>query len=284
MDIEHILSEQNILTLKDKAFDLLYFLGRYIFRGKYTPILLYHSIDDSGSIVSVNSSEFKKQMKFLKNNGFRTISLDDYISCINENRPAPAKSFVLTFDDGYLNFISQVLPVLKKYGFCATIFLTTGYIEGSCEWIEEDSVPRLKMLGWKEIIQLKNTGISFGAHTVNHPHMTQLTDNDIKYEILECKKLMEQRLENPITSFCYPYGDYDERVLNIVRKMGFRAACSVEWGVKNDLRSLFALKRVTIGPETTLSYLKFIFSGFYDMNLTRKRLFKSRIYDAEKKD
>jgi peptidoglycan/xylan/chitin deacetylase (PgdA/CDA1 family) len=273
MDVKHILSEQTILNLKDKAFDLLYFIGRYIFRNKQIPVLLYHSIDDSGSIISVYFNEFKKQMKFLKDNGFKSISLDEYITYIKDNKPAPSKSFVLTFDDGYLNFLSEVFPILRQYGFTATIFLATGYIGGSCEWIKENSVPRLKILEWKDIIQLKNSGISFGTHTVSHPYMTELTDKEITYEILECKKLIEQKLGGPITSFCYPYGDYDERVLNIVKKNGFEAACSVDWGVKNNLKSLFALKRLTIGPVTTLSYLKFIFSGFYDLNLIRKRLF-----------
>jgi peptidoglycan/xylan/chitin deacetylase (PgdA/CDA1 family) len=228
-------------------------------------------------------------MKFLKNNGFRTISLDKYIDCIKGNKPSPSKSFVLTFDDGYLNFLSEVLPILRQYGFTATIFLTTGYIGGSCEWIKEDSVPKLKMLRWKDIIQLKGAGISFGVHTVNHPYMTELTDKEMTYEILECKKLLEQKIEKPMTFFCYPYGDYDERVLNMVKKNGFHAACSVDWGVKNNLRSLFALKRVTIGPVTTLSYVKFIFSGFYDLNLTRKRLFKMiknglTLYNEREKD
>jgi peptidoglycan/xylan/chitin deacetylase (PgdA/CDA1 family) len=268
------LSEQNILKLKDISFEVLYFIGRYVFRNKQTPILLYHSIDESGSIISVYFSEFKKQMKFLKDNGFRSISLDKYITYIKENKPLPSKSFVLTFDDGYKNFLSKVFPLLRQYGFTATIFLTTNYIGGSCEWIKETSIPKLKMLEWRDIVQLKNAGISFGAHSVSHPFMTKLTDKDITHEILECRKLIEQRIGNYVKTFCYPYGDYDNRVSNIVKKNGFEAACSVDWGVKNSLKSLFALKRLTIGPVTTLSYFKFIFSGFYDLNLTRKRLFK----------
>ncbi len=117
-------------------------------------------------------------------------------------------------------------------------------------------------------------GMDFAAHTITHPRLTELADVKIEAELRESKGLIEEKLKRRVTACCYPYGDYDDRVMEIAKRCGFECACSMDYGVRNTPASLFRLKRLAIGPHTSLAYLKFIFSGFYDINLHRKSLMR----------
>ena len=260
--------------IKGSTFNFLYFLGRILSLNKYPPILAYHSIDDSGSGISVSLAEFNDQMLLLKKNGYKSLDLGEFVSIIKNNGRIPPKSFILTFDDGYHNNYSIVYPLLQELGFTATIYLITGYIGGFCDWIKDIPVPKLKMLEWETILEMSGDGITFGAHTITHPHLTGLSNDQIEMEICKSRDLIKEKLGKKVTSFCYPYEDFDERVMNIVKKCDFDSACSGSLGVKNDINTLFSLKRIPIWPETTLSYFRFAFSGFYDFLIKRKKLLK----------
>ena len=165
--------------LKQSAFDLSYTLGSLVTWANHPPppVLAYHSIDNSGSEVSVSGNEFNRQMLFLKENGYQTISMTQYAETIRTKGKHSKKSFVLTFDDGYLNNYTEAYPLLKKLGYTATIYLITRYMGGYCDWITDIPVPRLRMLDWDEVLEMTGNGIDFGAHTITHPHLSRLRGN-----------------------------------------------------------------------------------------------------------
>ena len=98
------------------------------------PILTYHSIDDSGSIISTDPKKFRAQMQHLVDTSCSVISLADIVTCIRNNRPLPPKSVAITFDDGFKNFLNIAYPILKEFEFTATVFLVPGFCGQNNQW------------------------------------------------------------------------------------------------------------------------------------------------------
>ncbi len=98
------------------------------------PILTYHSIDNSGSVISTTPERFRSQMQYLSDSSFNVISLNEIATCIREKQPFPSRSLAITFDDGFKNNYDIAYPVLKEYGFSAIIFLVTGYCGRNNRW------------------------------------------------------------------------------------------------------------------------------------------------------
>jgi len=258
--------------IKPKCFDLLYAMGSIFPNRSHPPILVYHSIDDSGSRISVSESEFKKQMHFLKENGYNCLSLDEYIKQLTEKKPPPRRSFILTFDDGYENTYSAAFHVIRELGFTATVFLTTGYIGKLSSWIEEDSIPHFSMMNWDQARAMANAGISFAPHTATHPDLTRCSTNEIYNELSSSRDAIHRELGEISNIFCYPYGFYDEKVVEAVQKCDFNAACSLNPGINNSRTSPFSLKRCSVEQGSDFSFFKFIFSGFLNLNVKRKQI------------
>ena len=137
------------------------------------PILTYHSIDSSGSVISTSPEKFVSQMRYLAESFFKVISLNDVVKCIQERRPFPPKSAVITFDDGFKNIYDEAYPVLKKFGFKATVFLVPRYCGRNNRWNgQPEGIPTLDLLGWDEIGEMVHNGVEFGAHTMSHPNLS----------------------------------------------------------------------------------------------------------------
>ena len=160
------------------------------------PILMYHSIDESGSVISVSPSKFKDHMRALRRQGFQTISLSKVVECIHAGRKFPEKSVAITFDDGFKNNYSVAFPILKELDFMATIFLVSGQCGKINQWDRQTkNIPRLDLLSWDEIIEMADNGIEFGAHTVNHADLSNLSFNKAAEEITRSKSKIQERLK-----------------------------------------------------------------------------------------
>ena len=210
------------------------------------PILTYHSIDNSGSVISIDTTIFKDQMRFLKDNSFNVISLNEVVMRIRKRLPFAEKSIAITFDDGFKNVFSDAFPVLKEYGFNATVFLTTNYCERLNNWPgQPDFINAQPLLSWMDIKEMSRFGIQFGAHTHNHPSLTKIPIKDAENEILLSKKIIEDRLQEEINSFAYPYGDFNTNIVNIVNQH-FTGACSTKLAIANSKSNQFILERVDV--------------------------------------
>ncbi len=162
-------------------------------------ILTYHSVDGSGSVISISPPEFARQMESLANSPARIVSL-------KEVRDHPG-SIALTFDDGFRNFLTEVAPVLERYRFPATVFVVTGFCGRDNRWPgQRPEIPKLPLMDWDELRELSERGFEIGGHTVHHPDLKKLAPDAAMREMQGCKSEIEDRLGRAVTQFAYPYG------------------------------------------------------------------------------
>lgn len=224
------------------------------------PVLTFHALDESRSVISFPPKLFRRAIEKLYNNGFRTISLAEAVEALSLGRHFADRSFVITFDDGYRSVFDEAFTVLEKYGMSATVFLAVG---GNANPDADERLPSLngrQMLDWKEIKRMQKGGIDFGAHTLTHPDLTTLALEDVEYEIRKSKEIIESTLGMAVSLFAYPYGKYDNRSLEIARSY-FLSACSDRLGLLTNNSDLYAIERVDA------YYLRS--ERFFDLMLTR---------------
>lgn len=208
------------------------------------PILTYHSIDKSGSVISTAPEVFRRQMQYLSENGYKAVTLNEFISSLSEDKTPFLKTVVLTFDDGFQNFFSEAFPVLEKYGFRATVFLVTEFCGKNNDWAgNPPELPSSKVLSWEEIRQLHGLGIEFGGHSRTHPDLTKVSDSRVESEIVESKAVIENALGGEVTTFAYPFGKFNPDVKQTVEK-SYKAAVSTNLGKVRAGSDLFSLERV----------------------------------------
>ncbi|HEY1753825.1 MAG TPA: polysaccharide deacetylase family protein [Bryobacteraceae bacterium] len=182
-------------------------------------ILTYHSVDATESVISVCPRVFRDQMNWLAESGTRVVPL-------SEIRSTPG-SVALTFDDGFQNFFEQALPVLQEHRFPATVFVVSGYCGGANNWPSQPArppVPQLNLMGWNEVEQAAQAGISVGAHTVTHPFLSRLSHAEVEEELRTSCAAIEDRTGRSVTTFAYPYGDSSAEVRQAAARH-FSLAC-----------------------------------------------------------
>jgi len=209
----------------------------------YLPIVTFHAIDDRPAVISFSPGLFERSMAQLHKCGYRAVSLVEVIKCVQLSIPFPERALAITFDDGYQSVYQQAFPVLQRYGFSATIFLTVGKDRSAKA---SDRLPHMgerSMLSWGEIREMQQCGIEFGAHTITHPDLTRLSPKLAENEICDSKAIIENALSAPVASFAYPYGRYDDCCREIVSHH-FLGACSDRLGLVGTNADLYAMERV----------------------------------------
>ena len=217
-------------------------------------ILMYHSIsDDSDEPYSVSVEEFNRQINWLLENDYSVISLSALVEGIKQGSTDQlTKKVVLTFDDGYQDFIENAVPILDDKNLAATVFLVTGMLGGVSSWNPPWDKESLMDVG--SIREIIASGIIVGSHTVTHPKLNMLSLNDIKAELKASYDAL-QGLGQTFCSLAYPYGQWDDRVIDVVKETGYECALAV--GERTRFRSdnCFCLPRVTMRRE--MSIIKF---------------------------
>jgi peptidoglycan/xylan/chitin deacetylase (PgdA/CDA1 family) len=208
------------------------------------PVLTYHSIDKSGSVISTAPETFRRQMRFLFKNKYRAVSLGELIDDLLAHKTPSPKTVALTFDDGFRNFFDAAFPVLEEYDFRATVFLFTDFCGKYNDWAgNPPELPRSKLLDWKEIKELSKYGIEFGSHTKTHKNLTKCLPETIETEITESKKKIEDKINRKVTTFAYPFGSFNREVKSAAAE-NFKAACSTNLGKVHSGSDFFALERL----------------------------------------
>jgi len=207
-------------------------------------ILTYHSIDESGSVISTAPSTFKQQMLFLKRSGHRCISLRELCRAWEAGEDNLSRSVVLTFDDGYANFKLHAVPVLESCGFSATVFIVAGHAGAYNNWPGQlPIVPHLPLLGWGDLRQLAREGFEIGGHSLTHQALSGASKDALDREVRVSKDIIGQRIGCPVESFAYPYGIAD-RVASDCVSAHYRAACTTEMGEVGPADPRHLLKRI----------------------------------------
>jgi peptidoglycan/xylan/chitin deacetylase (PgdA/CDA1 family) len=217
-------------------------------------ILAYHSINDQRSdSLSVSTKNFRWQIEYYLKRGYKTITLEDYaLKKYSDNQ----KILIITFDDGYVDNYYQAFPILKELKCTAQIFLTVDFIDtNNIFWWDENKIETGKLndfltLNLSQIIEMREYGISFGSHTLSHPKLSTINIEDAKHEIRESKKKLEKLLNCEISAFCYPHGDLNVNIINLVKEAGYKnAVLTSEYPILED--NHFCLQRTGIYNETS---------------------------------
>ena len=246
------------------------------------PILVYHKITDLQEGIdafwSVSGDLFAEHMAYLRRNNYTVLPLSSLIQhWLSGSRPPP-KAVVITFDDGYASVHRSAFPILRRYRFPATVFLTAGHVEnGQLYWWDEETVSRkpeaydqVRLLTLSEIEELKSSGlIEFGSHSMTHPHLGCLGSHELEYELRESKKILEERLRMPITLFAYPggsrvYNDFNDQTKRLLQQTGYQLACTSLMGRNERDRSLYLLKRIGMSREDVLPVFRAKLTGAMD--------------------
>jgi peptidoglycan/xylan/chitin deacetylase (PgdA/CDA1 family) len=207
------------------------------------PILTFHAIDDRPSAISFSPSLFQRAMAQLHAQGFRTLELSDGVEKLLRGEPLPARSLVIAFDDGYRSVYTDALPVLARYGMTATVFLTTGDQPPASPCQRPPALQGRTMLSWSEARDMQAAGITFGAHTLTHPDLTQLADTEIERQLSRSQDIIEDALGAPASTFAYPYGRHNRQSRDIAGRR-FACACSDSLGLATGKSDRWALERV----------------------------------------
>jgi peptidoglycan/xylan/chitin deacetylase (PgdA/CDA1 family) len=206
-------------------------------------ILTYHSLDDSGSVISVHPRAFAEHMRILYESDVKVVPLRDVLKLIN-NGQSIEQMVAITFDDGFRNFYKHGLPVLQRYNFPATLFLVTDYCGKNNGWpSQRNSIVSRPLLSWAEVSEMSKDGVSFGSHTMSHPDLRRLPVREVEKELVASKKAIEDATSQPVEMFAYPYG-YSNETVRVFTRTHFSLACSTTLGFVSPGSDLFALERL----------------------------------------
>jgi peptidoglycan/xylan/chitin deacetylase (PgdA/CDA1 family) len=189
-------------------------------------IFTYHSLDDSGSAVSVPPAVFRQHVRWMTQSGVRILPLDDLVR-LERDDPAPA--IAITFDDGFQNF-AEGAAELRQARLPVTLFVVTGHVGGTNAWggRAEPGIPTLPLLRWTDLERLAADGVRIGAHTRTHAKLTSLPMAAIEAEMDACLQDLQTHLGVRAACFAYPYGAVDERVAAVAASR-FRAAFTAKF-------------------------------------------------------
>lgn len=227
------------------------------------PILMYHRIAADGPVelerYRVAPDLFASQIAALDRSGYQTIRLEDWISAMRRHEPLRGKPIILTFDDGYRDFLTAAMPVLRAHGFSATVFLVADRIGGMSDWDSAYGEPS-PLLSWAEVLALKDAGVEFGSHSSVHRKMTTMSRTELADDMVRARAVLEEGLATGVKTLAYPYGSQNDFVRNVIADLGFQAALTCEPGVSRFGDSLLRLPRITVpgglSPESLLEQVK----------------------------
>jgi peptidoglycan/xylan/chitin deacetylase (PgdA/CDA1 family) len=221
------------------------FVGRYAFwRGvraaasrrewrrttRGVPVLMYHAFTDSGERDRwvVPTREFERQLRLLRALRYRIVSLDELARALREGADLPKRTAVITIDDGYRDNLELALPILRRYGFPATVFLVSERIGGVYDWDDVGVVAGRPLLDREQIEELRAGGVLLGAHTRTHPPLDTLADEELALQVGGSRRDLEATLGQEIPTLTYPYGRWDERTPRAAAAADLLAACTTE--------------------------------------------------------
>lgn len=240
--------------IKDAALFGCVALGRRLERGGL-PVLAYHSIDASGSYMSTSPGMFRVQMRWLRDNGIRAVSMRQLF---DGGPPAvvPERTVVLTFDDGLANFADTAWPVLREAGFSATAYVPSGFIGGETSWYAATGLPTLPCMSWDVLRAVHREGADVQSHARWHRDLVTLSPAEQREELGRSRAELEDGLKDSVAHLAYPFGTFSAAVGEAAREAGYRSAVVLgtgRWRPGGDPYSIprDCLDRIAIRSERT---------------------------------
>ena len=217
------------------------------------PILMYHSIESMPKSTVMRSlhvppKRFGVQMWLLNMLGYKGLSMRELTPYLKGEKIG--KVVGITFDDGYQNNLINAAPILNKYNFSATCYLVSQRIGTSNSWDLKKGITQSPLMTESEIQEWLNLGLDIGAHTQTHPILDDLSGQQFKEEIFNCKADLEQMFKVSIKDFCYPFGLFNEKLIDTVEEAGYITATTMRRGRALPLSNKLTLPRIPITHHT----------------------------------
>ncbi len=229
-------------------------------------VLIYHNITDrlvgrEWAQMTTPRSLFDEQMGYLKSEGYKVVPAEEVRPLLASGSEGSGKVISVTFDDGYKDNYRNALPILSKYGFKGTVFMTTGYIGRSggelCDCLNKE-----------DIRQMSDSGVfTFGSHSVSHVKLSQIDKESVRREVALAKSILEELLSRKVTVFAYPYGwqdSFNDDVIDAVRKAGYEGAFTGIHGANRGGADLFRLRRMRVSWADDIDDFRRMLNGSYD--------------------
>ncbi len=220
----------------------------------HVPILMYHYVEyvkDKGdkTRISLNTTPYnlEQEVKTLKEAGYNFMTAGELAEVLDGKAKLPGKPVVLTFDDGYRDFYTDAYPILKKYHAKATQYVISGFLNNS------------NHLTTAQLQEIAKDGlVEIGAHTVHHVWLKGRSLKDVSNEVFQSKVVLGKLIGKPIVSFAYPFGAFDEQVVQIVKDSGFKSATSTIPGIDQKQEYRYFLYRLRPGGRIGQSLLDWL--------------------------
>ncbi len=208
-------------------------------------IFVYHRFGDSRHpTTDTTITQITKEFDYLKNGGYRVIPLKKLVNALKDGSNIPDNWVVLTIDDNFRSFYDNALPIFKKYKYPFSLFV---YVEATQKRYPD-------YLSWEQLKEISKYG-SLEFHSYSHPHMTRLSDKQLKADFKKGLKIFKKMLHVEPKYFTYPYGEYDSRVKKIAKSFGFDAIINQNMGAVGKKSDLFDLDRSALVGKSNLKYL-----------------------------
>jgi peptidoglycan/xylan/chitin deacetylase (PgdA/CDA1 family) len=217
---------------------------------------MYHSVSDkpssSNPLWSISPATLSCHLEYLKYQHWVPTTVSTFVSLLfDKKEPLPDKTVVITFDDGLADFFTGALPILVRYGYPATLFITTAYINQSAGWLRSRRGENHPMLSWSEVREIADHGIECGSHAHSHAQLDILPVKKIRDELRNSKDILEQHLLQSVQSFAYPFGLNSPNLRQLVQQAGYSSACAVRHTMASAADDRYALARIVITSETS---------------------------------
>jgi peptidoglycan/xylan/chitin deacetylase (PgdA/CDA1 family) len=236
---------------------------------KKVAIFMYHSISDHAATkfrqFTVSPALFADHVAYLHQQTYTPLTVNQFVHALSHGSSAhaalPERPVLLTFDDGFADFFTDALPVLKQYNFTATLYVATAFVNGTSLWLQREGEMKRHMVTWEQLAEISALGIECGSHGHRHLQLDTLPPRAVQQEIVQSKRLLEQHLGRSVASFAYPFGYYTARVRQQVQEAGYTSACAVKHALSSEKTDPFALARLMVKADTSISTLAALLDG-----------------------
>lgn len=232
------------------------------------PILVYHQIDAAPAkgapfrSLYVSPAAFGRQMRMLGILGYQGLSMSGLMPYLaGEKR---GKVVGITFDDGYLNNLTNALPVLQSQGFSSTCYCVSQRLGQTNDWDQAQGIATTRLMDPGQLRQWVEGGQEVGAHSRQHKNLSECDTALAQDEIGFSKKELETEIQKSVAHFCYPYGKYQQLHVAMARDAGFESATTTSRGRCKAGLDLMQLPRVPVVRSTTLALFWFKLATHYE--------------------
>ncbi len=209
------------------------------------PIIAYHSIDEFGTSISVSPEDFRRQMRWFAEHGWRTLSLSEAARLVLEGAQVPPRSFVLTFDDGLPSLLSHAAPILAEHGFTATTFVVTGLVGRPPDWYRMPSPYRsTPLLNRAGLERLASMGWELHPHTHDHPVLPHLPLNVQADQIGRSRSLVQEWFGQAGSVLAYPFGQINADTKHAMKQCGMEGGVTLSFGTVLRADDAYAWPRI----------------------------------------